>query len=107
MPVNHDDLVEQRGTEYGDSWVQTSTWINEHAQELGAAGVAAFPMVMIHNKLARALTSPENRDHFDDIIGYCKLALRGFEARSSWSVREGRHEYEGSLAGNGLTSKGD
>lgn len=78
-PINHDELVEQRGQLYGESWAMTSEWICENADLLKNAGPSAFPLVMMHNKIMRALTSPGQKDHYDDIIGYAKLALRRFE----------------------------
>lgn len=33
-----------------------------------------FPWIQILNKLIRALTSPTNVDHWEDIIGYATLA---------------------------------
>lgn len=74
----HTALVEERGAEYGESWQLTDQWIKEHAGELGAAP-SPFTMILIHNKLMRALTTPTKRDHYDDIIGYAKLALRALD----------------------------
>jgi len=76
--VDHDALIKQRGAQYGGSWRATAQWICEHAEELALTGDAAFAIVMIHNKLMRALASPGDRDHYDDIIGYAKLILTTF-----------------------------
>lgn len=88
--VDHDALVKERGSEYGESWRMTSQWIVENAALLAQAGDAAFPMVMMHNKLARALTSPLKQDHWDDMIGYAKLALQAIERRPAnhWLVEK-------------------
>ncbi len=76
MPEDvHERLIQERGAEYGESYAVTDRWIKENLDYLSQAP-NAFVLIMLHNKLTRALTSPSKQDHYDDIIGYAKLALR-------------------------------
>lgn len=77
--TDHDQLLKQRGAEYGESWRMTDRWIQENT-ELLAAAPSPFTLIMMHNKLMRALTSPSKEDHYDDIIGYAKLAKQALVA---------------------------
>lgn len=77
----HEALIEERGKEYGDTITPTDRWIKEHLKELGEA-TSPFTMIMMFNKLQRALTSPNKVDHYDDIIGYSKLALKRIQAEA-------------------------
>lgn len=82
----HEQLLEERGAQYGDAYAQTDRWIREHLTELGAAP-SPLGLIMMHFKLTRALHTPKHRDHYDDLIGYAKLALRSLEAQqvvNSW-----------------------
>lgn len=71
----HEQLIAARGSEYGDTITPTDQWIKDHIEELKAA-TSPFTLIMIYHKALRALASPNKRDHYDDIIGYAKLALR-------------------------------
>ncbi len=73
--TNHDNLISERGAEYGESWRETGRFLAEHHEEIAAMGENSFAYVMMHNKLMRALRSPGNKDHYDDLIGYAKLVL--------------------------------
>lgn len=68
-------LVEERNKAYGEAWKATSLWIGENVDRLAATGDLAFPLIMIHNKLTRALASPGHLDHYRDIQGYAQLIL--------------------------------
>lgn len=72
---SHDQLIAERNEQYGGAWATTGRWISENSGEIAKTGSRAFALIMIHNKLTRALASPDNRDHYDDIIGYAKLIL--------------------------------
>lgn len=87
----HEQLLQERGSEYGDSWQQTDRWIKAHLDQLAAAP-SPFTLIMLHNKLARALTSPTKEDHYDDIIGYAKLAKRAL-APSEATTPAVRHQH--------------
>lgn len=76
--TNHDDLVATRNEEYGEAYQVTDQWIKDHLKEL-AASPSPFSLIMIQNKVTRALASPDKQDHYDDIIGYAKLLLRELE----------------------------
>lgn len=80
----HDALVAERNAQYNNAWRTTGLWIAKNHEALAAAGSMAFCLVMIQNKVERALATPENRDHYDDIIGYAKLVLKelGAEEKS-------------------------
>lgn len=71
----HEELLTERGTEYGDAYAQTDKWVKEHLKEL-AASPSPLGLIMVHFKLTRALATPNRRDHYDDLIGYAKLILR-------------------------------
>lgn len=77
----HEQLIVKRGEEYGDTITPTDLWIKEHIKELAAAP-SPFTLIMIYNKLHRALTSPNKQDHYDDVCGYAKLALKRLRGES-------------------------
>lgn len=79
MTTNHDDLVNARNAEYGEAYQITDRWIKENLEAL-AASPSPFSLIMIQNKLTRALASPMKQDTYDDIIGYTKLLLRELES---------------------------
>lgn len=79
MATNHDDLVATRNAEYGEAYQITDQWIKQNLERL-AVSPSPFSLIMIHNKLTRALATPMKADHYDDIIGYTKLLLRELEA---------------------------
>lgn len=87
MTTNHDDLIAKRSEEYGEAYQITDRWIKENLQALSASP-SPFSLILIHNKLTRALTSPRKQDHYDDIIGYAKLLLRELEGAREEAVRE-------------------
>lgn len=76
-----EELLEQRGAEYGPAWQITGRWIVENARALVLCGDYAFCVIMVHNKLVRAQTSPFNPDHYLDALGYINLMLQDMEAR--------------------------
>lgn len=76
--MQHDDLLEERKAEYGAAYAITDKWITENHEAL-AMSLSPFSLILIHNKITRALVSPNNRDHYDDIIGYAKLLLQEWE----------------------------
>ena len=78
MRVNHDELVKARNSEYGEAYAITDRWIKENLEAL-AASPSPFSLIMIQNKLTRALATPEKFDHYDDIIGYAKLLIIALE----------------------------
>lgn len=74
----HEDLLAQRGAEYGDAYARTDEWVRQNLERL-AASPSPLGLIMIHFKLERALCTPTKRDHYDDLIGYAKLVLRALD----------------------------
>lgn len=72
--IDHDQLVAERDAKYQGAWLKTSTWIQEHLDMIRILGDAAFPVIMIVNKLHRLEGDPTHIDSIDDIVGYGKLA---------------------------------
>jgi hypothetical protein len=106
--TNHDDLVESRKADYGETFQIVDRWIRENFGAI-AASPSPYSLIMIYAKLTRALTSPNKQDHYDDIIGYTKLLLRELEAAEekkeaherlldSMSDLPGRSEHERTVA---------
>ena len=90
MPVvardldTHDKLLEERGAEYGNSYLKTDEWVRQNLAAL-AASPSPLGLIMMHFKLERALCTPSKRDHYDDLIGYAKLVLQSLEhAPTHW-----------------------
>lgn len=73
--MNHDELIAERNAEYDEAHLKTGQWMISNWDALRKFGSRVFDVCMVHNKLTRALGSPNKRDNFDDIIGYAKLAL--------------------------------
>jgi 6-pyruvoyltetrahydropterin/6-carboxytetrahydropterin synthase len=67
-------LMHDRNEMYGDAWLVTGRWIHEHTDELNRVGDIAFCIILVHNKLTRALKSPYFVDHYNDAQGYLRLA---------------------------------
>lgn len=78
------ELLKQRGGEYGTAWSDTNAMI----RALGSTAVldrlvdhdAIYAWISILNKLNRALYSPQNPDHWRDIIGYATLMLNHLQS---------------------------
>lgn len=72
--IDHDLLVEERDAKYKGAWLKTSLWIQANIEVIKQLGDAAFPVIMIVNKLHRLEGDPTHIDSIDDIVGYGKLA---------------------------------
>jgi hypothetical protein len=77
------NITKVRGQEYGPAWLTTNNIVQElgtqNLNNLVRAGFF-FNWVMILNKLVRAMVTPNNRDHWLDIIGYAQLSLDHLDA---------------------------
>lgn len=72
-------LLEQRGTEYGETWLK----VGQLMQQFNVVNAPLFVLspyghnwVQIQGKLFRALTSPFNADHWFDIACYAALVAQ-------------------------------
>ena len=84
MSESTEELLEDRNTAYGNAWalsghISRILRINE-ALLLERMPEAHFPIMLIINKCIRAMTTPYNKDHWRDIIGYATLVLNYLEA---------------------------
>lgn len=76
-----DDVLQTRGTEYGQAWDVTGELVDHEYVLTGLVRLvrafpqAWYPWVMILNKLVRILTSPRKLDHWVDIAGYATLVV--------------------------------
>lgn len=78
-------LLEERQAMYGDAWRTTSHVARElRAGEspLGQSTLYMYAWMTILSKLIRALASPENVDHWDDIQGYARLVSDDIRSRT-------------------------
>jgi hypothetical protein len=74
--MNTDKLLEERKREYGDAWILAGVWLNHKAvrdSALFQESIFIHNFVLILSKMARALHSPYNVDHWRDIAGYATL----------------------------------
>jgi len=76
-------IMVDREEAYKDAWRITGQWIKAHTSALNSVGDISFCIIMVYNKLTRALASPTFRDHYDDAMGYIHLAS---SIRTSTSV---------------------
>lgn len=80
------DLVANRDAEYGGAWKRTGEMIGQMLDESMHTppvfrSVFSFNWIMILNKLARAMVTPNNKDHWLDIAGYATLVVNDLEAK--------------------------
>ena len=95
----HEELLAERGAEYGDSYARTDEWVRKNLSRL-AASPSPLGLIMMHFNLERALQTPNNRDHYDDLIGYAKLALREIDRQRPevhWLPSMGDHPDDAAL----------
>lgn len=78
-----DQLLQVRGASYGDAWLKTSRWIQEHTDMLKELGDAAFPIIMIMSKLYRLEADPRHLDNIYDIAGYAELAVQAIDCKDA------------------------
>jgi hypothetical protein len=74
--MNVDQLLKKREAEYGTAWITAGVWLNSKAvrdSNLFQESIFIHNFVLILSKLARALHSPYNVDHWQDIAGYATL----------------------------------
>lgn len=102
-PSDVNELVEQRGEEYGDAAIQTGRWIQENIDILSGAGDIVFCLIMVYSKLARAVHSPWNPDHYLDAAGYVKLAVDYLDHKAA--LREEQYRLD-QLKGKGDSDDG-
>ena len=74
------DLIKNRDTKYGRSWYVTGLILKLLNTDNIIQHGLFFAWVMILNKSIRALTTPDNPDHWRDIAGYAMLILDQLEA---------------------------
>jgi hypothetical protein len=80
--MNTDKLLEERKREYGDAWLIAGIWLNNAAirnSPLFTESLFTHNFVLILSKLARALHSPYNVDHWKDAAGYATLVATWLE----------------------------
>ena len=77
MKQSNDEITKllAERSEYGEAWALTSRWIQSHILKLARVGDYAFLLIMIVNKVHRALSNPNNIDHWYDIQGYAQLGI--------------------------------
>lgn len=80
--MNTKDLLEERKQSYGDAWIVAGMWLCLSAvreSNLFKDSFFVHNFVLIMSKLARALHSPHNIDHWRDIAGYATLIVTFLE----------------------------
>jgi len=88
-----ENLLNNREKTYGKSWYITGIILG--VLKIGDTVLAQacpeylFSWILILNKLIRALTSPFDEDHWDDIIGYATL-VRNDMSSNDCSCLKGR-----------------
>jgi hypothetical protein len=71
-----DKLLAEKESEYGQAWLIAGYWLHHKAvrdSTLFTDSLFAHNFVLILSKLARALHSPYNIDHWRDAAGYATL----------------------------------
>lgn len=73
-----EELIAHRTKEYGDAWLFVGMVLRSFADTIYTSRLATqspfmHNWILILSKLMRALHSPHNRDHWDDISGYAML----------------------------------
>lgn len=70
-------FVASRDKAYDEAWLKTSKVMVFLGVDRSAIWATSFSYawLMILNKLIRAMATPENKDHWLDIQGYCQLIL--------------------------------
>lgn len=103
-----EELVSGREAEYQGAWLATGRWIAANARALAEYGDIAFCLVMIHNKLMRMRSSPNNPDHVLDALGYLKLATDWLDQQAATKGRQHGHASEegSSLGGEQPSNNG-
>jgi hypothetical protein len=69
-------LLEEKAAEYGDAWLIAGNWLHHTAvrnSPLFTESLFVHNFVLIFSKMARALHSPYNVDHWRDAAGYATL----------------------------------
>jgi len=84
MPdVLRDPLLQEREKTHGSFAKNSNLWfmlfevIKEDIKTIPTTQQLAFNMMML--KIARAVSNPKVKEHFDDIAGYAKLASEACE----------------------------
>ncbi len=72
------ELIHSRDSKYQGAWWKTGVWIQQNIRGIQTTGYRSYNLIMIQNKMQRALASPLNPDHYNDIMGYAYLALESF-----------------------------
>lgn len=76
-------VLKDRGEDYGPAWSTTGEilrYLITHRRQALFDTQYVFNWMMILNKLARILASPNNPDHWMDIAGYATLVYKDLEA---------------------------
>jgi hypothetical protein len=78
--MNTQNLLNERRQEYGQAWYVAGSIMRTFNEVIFTSNLFnhtsyGHNWVLILSKLCRALSSPNNTDHWRDIIGYCQLIL--------------------------------
>ena len=77
------ELLDEREAQYGQAWETTGVILGGLRVDLykmiHSSSWLSFNWIMILNKLTRALKTPNDKDHWRDIIGYAQLVLNRLE----------------------------
>jgi hypothetical protein len=87
-----EQLLNERNEPYADAWAKTGKVLAFVAEDVGRLLVFRsqmfYPFVAIVCKLMRVLGSPDNPDHWKDIMGYAQLVLGDIERRQALAKGE-------------------
>lgn len=89
--MDTEDLLKERGAEYGEAWLITGTVVKQ-LQEMGVLDRVIrselfYNWITILCKLVRLLRSPRHLDSWRDIAGYAQLVVNHIETQE-----KGKHK---------------
>lgn len=78
------ELLNERKTEYHNAWYVAGSVLHMFNDDIYTSNLFSTTpyghnWVVILSKMFRALHTPNNTDHWQDIIGYCQLILDDLE----------------------------
>lgn len=95
-PQDTQQLLDKRGSSYGDAWKLTGALLGIVASWPGSLDTPPFKHLMqlgygynwieMLGKLCRMLFSPNDVDHWKDIAGYAELVVREMEGSTEPST---------------------
>jgi len=88
-----DELIQSRDAEYGSAWKLAGDILGTfhksiYRSTLFTETTYGHNWVLILSKLIRALSSPYNRDHWQDIQGYAKLVTDDLTETSALTIED-------------------